>query len=835
VTVSRVALRAVLVGWILMLGLPLAVQAQTTVSLVSLTAYGNYHAGGVVAVIGGDTDRDSQATLEWRSAGGSFRPAQPLVRVDASHFVGSLFWLRPGQSYEVRVTLSDPDGVVGAPTLTAALATRTDGLPEPSLRRLYVAPGGNDANPGTSPALPLRTVQRAATLAQAGDLVLIRPGVYRESVTVARSGTAAQPIVFRGDGSGVVLDGADAAIAGGVSWSSAGGGVWSRVTGFPTGHVVTEAGRLFRYASTTELSALGAGAPGGFYFDGTRLFVKLSNGSSPSSHTMHVARFEDGFVVDGQSYVRIESIEIRHYGAGDYGKGVYLRYASDCTVRSCRIHEVGAAGVWLKGGDRNRIEDNTIWDTSIFGWPWDRTKGSWAEDDAILFTDDVVRGNVVRRNTVLGTFNGIAPCGATAPAGLSNETDVYDNVLAQHSDDGIEAEGHCSNVRLWSNRIENVHMAFAVAPAAVGPVYILRNVAYRFGNTRTSQQDGYVASALKINSGYPEPVGPLFLYHNTFLTDAAATDAVSLLDPGESTVIRARNNVLAGTRYALSKTNPVALDWNHDLLYSTDPSRFVWWEGTPYANLAALRAGTGQELNGLQAAPQLVDPAHSNFRPQSASPVRDVGLVLPGINDGYRGAGPDIGAYEDGMGFLDVPSSSPFWSYVDILAANGVAGGCSVSPPLYCPANPVRRDQMAIFLLRSARGSSYVPPAATGIFADVPANDGFAPWIEALYAAGVTAGCAVDPLRYCPAGSVTRRQMAIFLLRMARGPAYTPPAATGIFADVPAEHSSAPWIEQLYKEGITSGCATNPLRYCPDTSVTRGQMAIFLVAMFGLV
>jgi hypothetical protein len=53
------------------------------------------------------------------------------------------------------------------------------------------------------------TIQRAADISLPGDLILIQPGIYRESVVPAVSGTANQPIVFRGAGPGVILDGAD--------------------------------------------------------------------------------------------------------------------------------------------------------------------------------------------------------------------------------------------------------------------------------------------------------------------------------------------------------------------------------------------------------------------------------------------------------------------------------------------------------------------------------------------------------------------------------------------------------------------------------------------------
>lgn len=632
------------------------VGAQTTATFVSLAGYGNLHAAGVVATIAGDSDGDATAALEWRRAGEpSFRPGYPLVRTEPTRFVGSLFWLQPASSYEVRVTLADPDGVAPPASRTATFATRVEDLPEPTLRQRYVAPGGDDGDTGVDWAHAWATVGHAAGQAQAGDLIRVAPGVYRERVEVTASGTATQPIVFGAAGPGAVLDGADAAIAAGVSWIAHGGGVFRRVTGFDTGHVVTELGRLFRYGSLTELQALAAGAPGGFHFDGTTLYVRFSDGSSPSAHVLHVARLEEGFVVDGRSHVRIEGFEIRHYGAGDYGKGVYLRYASDCAVRFGRVHENGAAGVWIKGGDRHRIEGNDFWDTSIPGWPWDETKGSSAENDGVRVTDDVGRGLIVRHNRFRGLFNGVGPCGASAAAGVAtSETDVYRNLFSRHTDDALEPEGFCANVRIWGNRIRDSHMAFAVAPAAPGPTWILRNVAYDVGSTRTSQLDGYTASGIKVNSGYPTPVGPLLVFHNTFFTTAVQTSAIVLLNPGASRWLRSRNNVFAGTDYSIEKVNPILVDLDYDDLWTSAAGRLARWMGTPYATLAALRDGTGQEIHGISQPPQLANPLEDDFHPRAPSALRNVGKPIPGINDATPDGLPDIGAWEhDGGIFAD--------------------------------------------------------------------------------------------------------------------------------------------------------------------------------------
>ena len=61
---------------------------------------------------------------------------------------------------------------------------------------------------------------------------------------------------------------------------------------------------------------------------------------------------------------------------------------------------------------------------------------------------------------------------------------------------------------------------------------------------------------------------------------------------------------------------------------------------------------------------------------------------------------------------------------------------------------------------------------------------------------------------------------------------YSPPAATGVFGDVPVGYWAAGWIEQLAAEGITAGCGGG--NYCPESPVNRDQMAVFLVRTFNL-
>jgi hypothetical protein len=187
--------------------------------------------------------------------------------------------------------------------------------------------------------------------------------------------------------------------------------------------------------------------------------------------------------------------------------------------------------------------------------------------------------------------------------------------------------------------------------------------------------------------------------------------------------------------------------------------------------------------------------------------------------------------------FADTPGNAWYWKYVEGFYAQGITTGCALGPFRYCPDRAVTRAEMAVFILRAQNGASYVPdPVETGMFADVPVagKEWMQPWIEQFYASGLTTGCAASPFQYCPEREVTRAEMAVFILRSIHGASYVPPAATGVFSDLPVAGKEwmQPWIEQLYAEGITTGCASAPLRYCPEQSVTRAEMATFIDRAF---
>ena len=94
--------------------------------------------------------------------------------------------------------------------------------------------------------------------------------------------------------------------------------------------------------------------------------------------------------------------------------------------------------------------------------------------------------------------------------------------------------------------------------------------------------------------------------------------------------------------------------------------------------------------------------------------------------------------------------------------------------------------------------------------------------------------CSRDPLLFCPDKPVTRAQSAPFLLYTLEGTGYSPPAAVGVFADLPASNPFAGWVEELVRRGVTGGCGGDPPLFCPGDPVRRAQIAVFLTMTFGL-
>jgi len=462
-------------------------------------------------------------------------------------------------------------------------------------------------------------------------------------MTLPRSGTAGAPIVIRSyPGETAVLEGAD---PNSFTWTPQGNGVYRTTVNTADPHLVMANGqRLLPYDDLIGLQTLSRDNIPGHYTSGTTLYVHLAGDANPNGAAMMVARYNHAFTVE-QDYIYFVDLTFRHYGQGSYAKALYFNNANNNLVQGC-IFAANDLGIGLKRvSHRNVFQDNEFYDT-IFTWPWADIKDlGGLEDGGIRFYDPVDgRGTIIRRNTFHDDFDGFGVC-PNSTAALTNETDVYDNLGYNLGDDGFETDGTCRNVRLWGNTFHDVLVGISLAPVYDGPVYALRNLIYRTGAGNNS----YGGTAFKFNSGYAQS-GPMYLFHNTADAALAGNDGLGIKSPGSWEMIYARNNVWAGTNYALSNANPnQPLDLDYDNLYTTLPGELAWWSNLADRHLntlAELRTATGQELHGLSVEPGFAHAAGGNYTLDIDSNLIDKGLLIPGINHDYTGVAPDVGAFE---------------------------------------------------------------------------------------------------------------------------------------------------------------------------------------------
>jgi parallel beta-helix repeat protein len=212
-------------------------------------------------------------------------------------------------------------------------------------------PSASNANPGTE-ALPYKTITGAAAAHNgAGTTIIVKPGTYRETVTVPASGAANSFFVFQAYAPGVIVDGSDD-FSGTSKWALQSGTVYlaSTVTWTPK-QVFVNGVRLTPWGGTPEtlpvnsfLSVPGAG-----------LYVNLG-GSNPGSQMTLVGRRTYGFRLSSRSNVRIEGFTV----ARTEDRAMYTTKATNNVYRSNTVNNAYRYGIALDGCTAALVELNTV-------------------------------------------------------------------------------------------------------------------------------------------------------------------------------------------------------------------------------------------------------------------------------------------------------------------------------------------------------------------------------------------------------------------------------------------------------------------------------------------
>jgi hypothetical protein len=155
--------------------------------------------------IQGDTNRNASVDVAFRKKGSEpWRPALPLLRLQGERiyaesridlvapnmFAGSVLDLEPGTAYEVRLTMTDPDGVQGERNRVVSVSTRPEPQPYAGGRVFHVYPPGHTGQkvePAFEGLMCAYNFWCAGTdwatsgrpRVRPGDTILVHAGVYQ--------------------------------------------------------------------------------------------------------------------------------------------------------------------------------------------------------------------------------------------------------------------------------------------------------------------------------------------------------------------------------------------------------------------------------------------------------------------------------------------------------------------------------------------------------------------------------------------------------------------------------------------------------------------------------
>jgi hypothetical protein len=169
----------------------------------------------------------------------------------------------------------------------------------------------------------------------------------------------------------------------------------------------------------------------------------------------------------------VAGFEVRYFGTlfpnFDYvSGGLTLIGAKNCIVSGCHVHTIGGRNIFLRSrAADNLIENNLVRDPRIGGWPWSTVK-STPDQELTAISNRAGRGNVIRFNTMIGTFNGAD--GRLLVGGTDEDgrgCDIHDNMKQTATVRGDR--------RSIGHQRSDYLIAWTTSAGLIAPVYQGRN------------------------------------------------------------------------------------------------------------------------------------------------------------------------------------------------------------------------------------------------------------------------------------------------------------------------------------------------------------------------
>ena len=621
---------------------------NNAIEMKEMTLHATFHHVGIQVNYRGDENKNASVKLEANIDNQGFKEVHRLSRAKSNRFVGTIFSLKAESKVVVRMTTIDSEGVRNG-TQTKSITTRTQSVPLSKGKVIHVSiEGDNRLGTGSEPK-PYATLSFAFEEAKADDTLLVHAGIYYESINPQNTqGTKGKPITVRSAGDGeVVLDGASQRLKNANEWKELENNIYTAKVE-KTRYVSVDGVRLWRYENLLGLKTLNKKTKGGFFLDDGTLYVRLANDASPQEHEIQVSVLDYAFRMEDTSYVVFDGLIFRNYGVEDESAGFFFAESSNNNwIVNCYFKNM-TTGIWIEGlVDDLVVMNNDFSDFGVNEFNWHEVKEQNKIERGAIFVENGEyegQGIIFYKNVVHDIFDGIKICGNSVIP-HANNADIEENIFRNISDDGIEADGVCSNVRVVNNSFENMLVAVSVAPAETGPVYIIRNSIHNLNNYAPGSE--WETTAVKFNVGDEPQSGEIFIYHNTATTKEEKQAVFYATNPADWQNVVLRNNIWSGTEYSLwyAIDENLSFSEDYDLLYSKADTLFLY-QDDDYYSIPEYNAVSGRCEHCIEGKPLFMDVDKHNYNLSSNSPAIDKGVLIKGINDDFQGDAPDIGVLE---------------------------------------------------------------------------------------------------------------------------------------------------------------------------------------------
>jgi hypothetical protein len=519
------------------------------------------------------------------------------------------------------------------------------------------------------------TLQQAADQAQAGDVIRLTPGVYRQRVAFTKnSGEFGKPITLEGPAD-AIIDGSMPAdmkwedvsfITKGLYRTTVDWRPWTitadnqsitqmyykRVKIGSTGNKNKEWPMLFEKGPEGR-TLKGAEAVALVNDDERTLYIRFVDNSNPADKDIKLSPKFPNVLVDGAHRIVIRGITIRNGWCGIYLKdtlgsfvenchvgpthhGVMLAENADsCTVRFNDISLYPLAHIDPRGDGRGNWTN----------WLFTKTHGYW--DHFGISFSETTGNNQVHDNYIHSHWGGIEDHSKLADSNDGNN--IHHNLVHNIADDALEPEGSQPNCQWHDNVVYNAICGFRIKPVQRGPMYIYRNIIYHTG-------EGF-------RNFSTSPTKPeVFVYHNTTFAFRGAYSSNSVFDDGTKNYHYYNNIMIATNPWAQAKGAKLP-NWHGD--YNTfiqmGDDKAVWEKGIETlkkqgldANSQFLAADSDVMKNYQELNFELT--ASSKARGSGANINKLIGKTLPGMDDAiYQSSTVDAGALAYGQTMPKLP------------------------------------------------------------------------------------------------------------------------------------------------------------------------------------